>query len=661
MTARKPGPVIETRRPVELGDLCRLRWPIEPALRPDGAEVAYVVSGLDAETDRLSYRTFRRSIAGGPARRVVTARKGGNDRRPRWSPDGWLLAILTETPTGDQVDIVDAAGVATSARFPGAVEDFDWSPDGLRLVALHRSVAGAGQELTVVSADDASVVQSIGDPIAGEVTGIAWRPGTTQIAAVSTSAHGQAPAITSLLLVDTQTRLFDTLVEWSGPISATAWSPDGSTIAFLGHPDGPGLFNNTHLWTTRPDEADDPRNLTAKFDRSVGQAVRGDDERAIGPPGLAWSADGSRILAVVADRGRSGLVAFDLDGGRTTLADGDRAILDFAVSAASSDAANAADTGTDALVVSWSDPWQPGELSYLVDGGETVLTELNDAWLSEIALCETTLITARATDDAPLVDGWITLPDRTPDDVPVPLVVQVHGGPHYPIGFRFSFDAQRLAAEGMALLRCNPRGSHGYGGDFAAAIRGDWGGPDLADIIALTDRAATCPRIDAGRLGIVGESYGGYMVNWVIGHVDRFSAAIAENGISDVIPLARGPRGADFWCVEFDADPDADPAPFVARSPITHAASIGTPLLLLHAEDDDNCPPAQSEAMYGALADLGKPVEFVTVPNEGHMVNVFGRLSSRIARTSTFDEFLRIHLLGGQPPVSRNERATSKP
>ena len=312
---------------------------------------------------------------------------------------------------------------------------------------------------------------------------------------------------------------------------------------------------------------------------------------------------------------------------------GDRAVLEFA--AATSCEARP-------LAFTWSDPWHPGELSVLVAGAEQQLTDVNAVWLGEVELAPTVATRANDPHDpaAPVVDGWLTLPAGPS----APLVVQVHGGPHYPVGWRFSFDAQRMAALGFAVLRCNPRGSTGRGHDFAAANRADWGGPDLRDVFALTEAAAGHPGVDGGRAAIVGESYGGFMANWVVATTDRFTAAIAENGVSDPLALALGPRGPNFWWIEFGASPHDDADRYRARSAAARADQITTPLLLIHAEDDDNVPIDQSELMHRALTERGRPVRFVTVPGEGHMANVFGRPSRRLARTAAFDAFLFEHL-----------------
>ena len=605
-------------RPVVAADLLRVRWPLEPALRGDRRAVAYTVSGLDAESDALTYDVHLVTLDGA-GRSVGASRRIDGCRAPRWAPTGTLLACAaTVGEPGlvavDPVAVTDSTDAAARRIFAGRVVDFDWSPDGTRVAVLSPPAGlalidvASGERQTWAVPSDARLVR--------------WSPHRDTVAVVAgTDGLDGHPLVSTVTLVDPATGAASELLTWNGPVLNARWSPDGSVLAIVGHDRGAAGWEPEGVWLLARDGGA-PTELTAGHDIWFGRVVRGDDERAFGAAPLAWSPDGSSVLTTIVDGGSSRVVSVDHDGRLTDVVAGERAVLEFAVAGAGP---------VPAFAFTWSDPSQPGELSLLDGGVDRQLTELNTAWRSEVELAPTVALRASDPDDpaAPTVEGWLTVPPSTS----APLVVQVHGGPHHPVGLRFSFDTQRLAALGFAVLRSNPRGSTGRGREFARAVQANWGGPDLRDVLALTGAAGAYDGVDGDRAAIVGESYGGFLVYWTVVTTGRYLAAIAENGISDPFTLAVGPRGPNFWWLEFGVEPRDDPGAYRSRSAAALADRVTTPLLLLHAEDDDNVPIGQSELMHRALTERGKPVRFVTVPGEGHMVNVFGRPSHRLRRT----------------------------
>ena len=222
-------------------------------------------------------------------------------------------------------------------------------------------------------------------------------------------------------------------------------------------------------------------------------------------------------------------------------------------------------------------PDDPGDVC-LVDasgGGERRVTDANP-WLRGRDLATTRPVTAGDHDGVP-VEGWVTAYDGPNGR---PLVVSVHGGPHYPAGWRFCFEAQRLAARGYAVLTANPAGSGGYGRRFATAIRGGWGVADWASLERLIDAVTATPGIDAGRVAITGVSYGGYLSMWAITRSGRFSAAISENGISNLLAEWGAEDDGSAWLdAELGGPPWECPEVYVASSPVAAADRIRTPLL----------------------------------------------------------------------------------
>ena len=287
-----------------------------------------------------------------------------------------------------------------------------------------------------------------------------------------------------------------------------------------------------------------------------------------------------------------------------------------------------------------TDPDNPGDI-WLVDESGGTPRRVTDAngWLAA-ATQATTAMLVKA-NDGTMIEAWLT---GSPGPAPRPLLVNVHGGPHGAVGWRFTAETQRLAGHGYAVLTLNPRGSQGYGEDFACAIRGEWGGVDWSDILAAVDAAAQLSIVDGSRMVIWGVSYGGFVAQWAITRTDRFAAAISENGISDFIGLwGTGATPASHWVLPMGGTPWTS-ARFVSGSPLAHAHRVTTPLLLVHAENDQVCPVAQSEQACAALRTLGREVELVRIPGEGHLMNLYGRPSSRLRRAAAIDQFLARHL-----------------
>jgi len=655
-------------RLIDRSDLFRIRLVGEPAIDPEGKRVAFVVSGHDEVGDRMMYEVYWADLEAGAGATRRCEPPDAQQRHPRWAPGGRRLVVISDR-SGVRIpwilDVETGASHVTAA-IPGAVDTLDWSPDGGYLVVAVESPVdeltddpyavhtlsllrvGSGvhpvrarRELWVVQADGEQAV-----PIsrAGRANdwAPAWAPDGQTIAFLSD--HGVDPdltAVSGLWLMRSDGSARRQIVDPAGPITAMCWSPNSTEIAYLGHRRGDDQGENVELWTVSADGRQAPRNLSAALDRSIGQRVRGDDERGLGPPDLAWTPDGRRVMAIVADGGLSRLAWFDREGRSGTVLGGDRCLLQFAA---------ARNTGDVAFVA--SDPASPGELSVArIDGtGERQVTSFNEEWLAGVELSPTRPIRCTVSDGVE-VEGWVIGRHSNAGTAPPPLVLRVHGGPHFPVGWRFSLENQALAGQGYLVLSANPRGSQGYGAEFATSIRGDWGGRDFEDLMELVDSIVQAEIADPERLAIVGESYGGYMVNWAIAHTDRFRAAIAENGTSNLISAAGDTSGATFWRSELGGFPWEIPMRYVEQSPLTYVAQIRTPLLLLHSELDGVSPIGQSEEMYAALRALGRKVKFVRIPGEGHLVNLFGRPNRRRARMTVFDNFLAEHLQPRGVPV----------
>jgi dipeptidyl aminopeptidase/acylaminoacyl peptidase len=383
----------------------------------------------------------------------------------------------------------------------------------------------------------------------------------------------------------------------------------------------------------------DARDLTAALDRPCGDATLGDLRAFAGWDGPTWSADSSRIFVPVSDRGSVHLYSVDLASGElrnlTPTLGGGTAIVSF-----SADRSRVASAVTE--------PLNPGDLQVGQIGASALelrrLTDHNRELLAELPLAQPQEFSAAS--DGGEVHGWLIMPAEASAAKPVPLLLYVHGGPHTQYGWGLMHELQYLCSQGMAVLYTNPRGSRGYGVEHTAAIRGDWGGADYQDLMAAVDHAVTLPGIDAKRLGVTGGSYGGYMTNWMIGKTDRFRAGVTQRSVVNLHSMG-GTCDFNFSDTEYFGGNTWDNTDrLLAQSPLSLAAKVNTPLLIIHSEGDLRCPIEQAEQLFAALKVQGKTVEFIRYPKEAnHGLSRSGPPDLRIDRLKRIFSWFERYLL----------------
>jgi dipeptidyl aminopeptidase/acylaminoacyl peptidase len=227
-----------------------------------------------------------------------------------------------------------------------------------------------------------------------------------------------------------------------------------------------------------------------------------------------------------------------------------------------------------------------------------------------------------------------------------PLILNIHGGPHVAYGYCFDHEFQWMAAKGYIVLYPNPRGSSSYGREFGNIIQYHYPGDDYKDLMAGVDEVLRRGYVDPRRLGVTGGSGGGLLTNWVIGHTDRFAAAVSQRSIADWAAWWYSFDGALFHSNWFHKAPFEDAQEYLSRSPITHIAQVKTPLMLIEGEADFRAPPASGgEAMFRALKYLKKPVVMVRFPGESHELSRSGKPWHRVERlehiVNWFDKYLQ--------------------
>jgi dipeptidyl aminopeptidase/acylaminoacyl peptidase len=673
-------PARSRRRAISADDVYRLRYVSDPRISPDGTQVAYVVTWVD-EADRTIYhsRLMLAAVDGSRPPRSLTS-GAQRDSAPRWSPDGRDLAFLsTRAAERPQLFLLPLAGgeprqlthlehgagaavwspVGDCLAFSARVDDPNIAPrEGqadkpgqpprVKLITrVHHKADGEGfQEATrrhlfVQRLDGEPRQITAGD---WDDSAPAWSPDGQQLAFISNRERDRDLTFFSAVwVVRVNGGRARRLTAQAGNAAAPAWSPDGASIAYLGHERGWTYGARTELLVVAV--AGGARRAVSGPDDQLENSALSDarDPAAAQPP--CWTPDGRELLCLVSREGRVSVVAFATNGGRRPIVDAEREVASFSV---------AADGQQLACLI--SDPLHPYEVFT-----DRQISFENAGWLDEVEVAPVEPVQVSSTDGQP-VQGWLMRPPGRKGRQP--LVLEIHGGPEAMYAWTFMHEFQVLAARGYAVLYTNPRGSTGYGEAFTARIGSDWGNQDAADCLAAVETASRLDGIDPRRLGVTGGSYGGFMTAWLVGHSNRFSAAVAQRGCYNFVSFYGtsdiGPWFGDYILGGPVYEREAQ---YRERSPLTYARDIRTPLLLIHNESDLRCPVEQAEQLFVQLRRLNHvPTELVRFPEESHNLSRSGRPDRRVERLEQIVGWFDRYLAAGQSRVTRRgSRAGSRP
>jgi dipeptidyl aminopeptidase/acylaminoacyl peptidase len=647
------------KRSITVDDLFNLKLIFDPQISPDGKTIAFVLTTPDLNGDKYhSHIWLAPSDGSAPARQFTFG--DGKDRAPRWSPDGKTIAFVSDRDKdrGDQLYLISITGgearrLTDDAKKPGAAI---WSPDGKQIAFVAKVIARAveqangareksdvkaytrlnykadgngfwdygWQHIFTISPDGGNAQQlTRGNYNHVEPT---WSPDSRAIVFVANrSARADLTRITDLWSVPARGGALKRLTRRKGPTRAPAFSPDGKSLAFVGHNNEFANVTEAGIYIL-PARGGDAIKITRAFDRTYDSAIASDlrvgAHTANAPH---WSRDGNTLYFLATDGGASNIYSAPARGGAIKpITRGAHQIFAYSFARAANRFAFAI---TDAL--------NPNDL-FASDarGNLTQLTRVNADALRDIQLVAPERFVAPR-ENGWSVEGWVMKPIGWKPGRKYPAILEIHGGPHGAYGNTFFHEFQLMCAHGFAVVFTNPRGSAGYGQEFAKCIGGDWGGGDYRDLIAALDYArAQFKWIDAQRLGVAGGSYGGYMTSWIVTHTNQFRAALSEralnnwhsfHGTSDI-----GNYFASEWYI--GGEPWDKPADYFAHSPIAHVAHCKTPTLIIHSEKDFRCPIEQGEQFYIALKKLGVPTQFVRFPDESHDLNRNGKPKHRKER-----------------------------
>lgn len=675
----------QKKRYITAEDIYKIKTVEEPRWSPDGAQVAFVRLEMDKAGNQYK-RTIWRWQAGWDEPRQFT--NGGKlDFSPRYDPNGKRLAFLSNRKGNPQIYLIrnDGGEAKKLTKAPNGVLAFSWSLDGKSIAYVspmtkpERKAEDKGKfplpppedtfEKKVRTMEKAHSERERHDPRV--YTGLPFKIGTSftpdrynHIYILAMDAEGAKTR-----------RLTDGEVDFGRP----QWSPDGKTIWSWtsrrpthdrysktdlvqinikngkvvklnrkGHygsspkpsPDGKWIACITQLdksssghlsrLTVLKPNGTGWRDLNLNIDRDVGTS------RYISQ--FCWAGDGNGLYLTLDDEGETDLYYCDIaTGSFVHLVKSDQAVFEF----------DANQEGEFAYAA--ATPERPADLYTTAPAGAFPQrrSDFNREFLEEVHIAQTEEIRYNAPDGTE-IQGWIVKPpDFTPKEQ-WPLALNIHGGPHVmwrPSDPSLWLEWQLHAARGYVVFYCNPRGSDGYGEEFLQAIHANWGEADMHDILSGVDAVVEQGYIDTDRMAVTGGSYGGYMTAWIIGHDNRFAAAVSQRGVYQLMSFYGTTDIPRFIEGEFDVMAFDDPDKMWKYSPFAYVRKMRTPLLIIHSDNDYRAPISDAEQMFTALKRLRRKVEFVRYPRDGHELSRSGEPKHRVDRlermTAWFDKYCK--------------------
>ena len=635
---------VAQNRTYTIEDLMKVRRVGDPRVSPDGKQVAFTIGDVNFDANRVVNQIYVTSIEGGSMKQLTTGDRSSSS--PRWSPDGKKIAFTT----GGQIWVMDSDGddkeqvtkVSTGAAGPV------WSPDGKWIAFTSEVYPDCKDDECNKKRDEQAEASKVKAHI---VTRLLykhwdeWRDIKRTHVFVVASNGGTARQLTS--------GDFD-----SPPYAASsgvdyAFSPDSSEIAFLRNPDKVEAISTNSDIFVMPLSGGAPKNITVRnrgydagpiytrdgkfilyrsqatagfeadrwrvmaYNRATGTSVELTKNFDLQVDEMVLSPDGKFIYFIAGDRGKHPIFRIPSTGGVPQKIVADVFATNLHIT-----------PDGKALVFASSSMHAPAEIyTSNVDGtGLTALTSANTQLISRANLkpAEEVEWTGAV---GKKIHGYIIKPNNFDAGRKYPLLVLIHGGPQsaWNDNWGFRWNPQVFANAGYVVFAPNPRGSTGYGQQFVNEISGDWGGKVYTDIMnGVADVLRRNTFIDRSRIGAAGASYGGYMVNWILGHNNdprfRFKVLVSHDGVYNLESMYATTEELWFPEWEFKGTPWTNPAMYSRWSPHKFVQNFNTPILIIHGELDYRVPVGEGMQLFTAVQRKGIDSKMLIFPDEGHWV-----------------------------------------
>jgi dipeptidyl aminopeptidase/acylaminoacyl peptidase len=607
--------------PMNFDDLAGMRRIGAPKISPDGKWIAYDAITVDLPANAKNSAIYLMPAGGGASKRIASGDS------PAWSPDGKSIAYVSSS----QVQRYDVASgkstkVTSLANGAGSVK---WVPDGSAIVVtsdvdvdaaadtkptkariidhlLYRHWnawqeptrthifyvprnGGATRDLTPGAFDAPPF--SVGGGNEFDVS-----PDSKELVfARNTDEHPERSTNADLFLVPLSGGTAKRITTRTGADTSPSYSPDGRYIAYRSQARAGYESDLWELWL---------------YDRASNQSKRIASEFTDWIESAKWAPDSKSLFVSAPLKASDAIYEVTLDGKMT--------LLDQSGAASEVDVSRDGKT----LYFDMSLLTRPNDIYSLTRGGKPKrLTTENDARLAQVAMGEPASTWWKGAGDTP-VQGWLIKPPNFDATKKYPAVVLIHGGPQgaWSNGWSYRWNPQMFVARGYVVLMPNPRGSSGFGQQFLEEISRDWGGKVYTDIMNGVDMLAALPYVDSSRIGAAGASFGGYMVDWILGHTNRFKALVTHDGVYNLESMYGVTEELWFPEWEFGGTPWESPELYEKWSPHRFVKNFATPTLVVHGELDYRVPLDQGMQLFTALQRRGVPSRLLLFPDEGHWV-----------------------------------------
>lgn len=635
-------------------DLQYFRWLEEISMSPDGQQIAYSVRQVDKQNNGYIVDVFLLSLGEGKSEVKITQGTGIASSLA-WSSDSKHFAFAYRNTTGGSVWIVGRDGNQSQYAVGNETpSNMVWSPDSTKIAAVLWTTVIRGSEPTYGDPWPVPPTMKVITQRVYKLNGVGfihdryrhvwildlpteqwtqitdgecdylqpqWNREGDRLAFIRSDREQSADLGDGELLVwnTNDNSLTAPLASWGGKAQCICWAPDDSALVFVGHNSRTATTRRTYSTIYCYRFADDSVvDLVPDSTDVIGNYAVADQRKGLTNFTVRWPGNSNQILFLLTEVGGVNLYTVDSDSGKRTKLAGDHSVV-FEYSGTSNRVVYGEATTTN-----------PGDLWLWDEGERTRLTNLNP-WLAfrDLSVPEEYWYKGLENVD---VHAWIMRPVSCDPTKRYPLVLQVHCSM---FSYDFNFENQIMAQTGLAVGYFNQRGTTaGYGEAWTKATVGNKEDVDFQEImLGVDDLLKRYSFVDGDRMGVTGGSCGGILTNWIVGHTDRFKAAVTQRSIANYVSqFGAADIGPAHLMGELETTPWEDISTVWNKSGLAHAANITTPLLIIQSDQDHRCPIEQAEELFVALRWMGKEVEFCWFEGENHGLSRGGRPNNRVER-----------------------------